>query len=49
MRSTGREVKLYDMRTLFSDDLHEGSVTICKSVQRDLRFQDPVQTFKSNN
>jgi len=35
MKATGREVNLYEMRRLFSDELHEGSVTICKSLQRE--------------
>ena len=49
MKATGREVKLYEMRRLSSDELREGSVTICKPLQRERRFQDLVQEFTPNN
>jgi len=49
MNVTGREVKLYEMRRLFSDELHEGTVTICKPLQRERQFQELALTFTSNN
>jgi hypothetical protein len=49
MKATRREVKLYEMRRLFSDELHERSVTMCKPVQRERRFQYLAQTFTSDN
>jgi len=49
MKATGREVKLYEMRRFFSDEFHEGSVTICETLQRERRFQDLAQVFTSNN